>query len=224
MNALGALRPFARAWRPAAPPGAGCQVCAQPIGHEQHEHLVDLDRRSLLCACQGCADLFAQPAAAGRVARSSGGARYRVVPKRVLADPAFRLDEAQWAALQIPVRLAFLFFNSRLERWVVLYPSPAGAAESELRLEAVDRLAGAMPLFTVAQPDVEALLVYSQRGGGFETFLVPIEACYRLVGRVRLHWQGFHGGDRAWQEIDAFFAELRAQARTPTGLRAEATR
>lgn len=29
---------------------------------------------------------------------------------------------------------------------------------------------------------------------------------------VRLHWKGFHGGDRARREIAAFFAGLRAQA------------
>ena len=49
--------------------------------------------------------------------------------------------------------------------------------------------------------------------GVFEAFVVSIEVCYRLVGQVRLHWQGFQGGDRAWREIEGFFTGLRALAR-----------
>jgi hypothetical protein len=71
------------------------------------------------------------------------------------------------------------------------------------------------------QPDVEALLVRGHTDGRFETFVVSIEVCYRLVGQVRLHWKGFHGGDRAWREIDTFFAGLRAQA-TPLAAEARA--
>jgi len=46
-----------------------------------------------------------------------------------------------------------------------------------------------------------------------ETFLVPIDDCYRLVGEVRRHWQGINGGDLVWRRIEAFFGELRARAR-----------
>ena len=42
---------------------------------------------------------------------------------------------------------------------------------------------------------------------------MPIDACYRLVGLVRLHWKGFDGGTEAWQAIDGFFDELRSNAR-----------
>jgi hypothetical protein len=222
VNALAALQPFARGWRAVAPAGERCQVCAGAIAEDQHEHLVDLQRRSLLCACRSCATLFAPPGAtAGAGSASAPGAgaaaRYRVVPTRVLVDPAFRLKDAQWSALQIPVGLAFIFFNSSLARWVALYPSPAGAAESELTLEAMKELAAATPLLAEAQPDVEALLVYGRRGGDFDSYLAPIDACYRLVGRVRVHWQGFHGGDAAWREIEAFFEDLRARARPVAG-------
>ena len=40
----------------------------------------------------------------------------------------------------------------------------------------------------------------------------PVDACYRLVGLVRLHWKGFDGGAEAWAAIDAFFAELQEGA------------
>jgi len=237
LNALRALEPFARAWRALTPaPDERCQLCAAPLADdEEHPHLVDLDARALLCACATCAGVFALPGAGGE--RSDGNparvpglsrddsarqsratsTRYRLVPSRVLVDADFVLPDARWEALRIPVRLAFIFFNSRAGRWVALYPSPAGAAESELGLEAFRELAAATPLLDAVEPDVEALLVYGRRGRPFETFLVSIDACYRLVGRVRLHWQGFHGGDAAWREIEGFFADLRARARPVEG-------
>lgn len=205
MNALAPLEPFVRAWRAIAPAQERCGVCAQAIDDEPHEHLVDLEGRALLCACPACAALFAQP--------GPSGARYRAVPTRVLVDPGFQLGDAQWAALAIPVRLAFVFYNTRLARWVALYPSPGGAAEAELPPGAFQQLRAATGLIDRIEPDVEALLVYGRRSAPLETFLVPIDACYRLVGEVRRHWQGFHGGDLVWQRIEAFFTELRARAR-----------
>ena len=50
-----------------------------------------------------------------------------------------------------------------------------------------------------------------------ECLLVPIDACYRLVGLVRMHWRGFDGGSEAWAAIDAFFAELNERARRLEG-------
>jgi hypothetical protein len=202
MNALAALEPFVRAWRAVAPAPERCGVCAAAIDDERHEHMVDLEQRALLCTCPPCTTLFAH----------RPGQRYRVVPKRVLIEPRFRLEDEQWAALAIPVRLAFLFYNTRLARWVALYPSPGGAAEAEIPAAGLQQLAAVTNLIAEVQPDVEALLIYGRRGRTLETFLVPIDACYRLVGEVRRHWQGFHGGDLVWQHIESFFAELRARA------------
>ncbi len=208
MNALAALQTYARAWQPVAPAESRCQICALSLDAGPHPHVVDLERRSLLCACPSCAVLVEQ----ARVTADRGGARYRLVPTRVLIDPTFVLDRAQWDALRIPVRLAFIFFNSRDNHWVAFYPSPAGAAESALSLEGFHALAARAPLVAAIEPDVEALLVRGHADGGFDAFVVSVETCYRLVGQVRLHWQGIHGGDRAWREIDIFFAGLRAQA------------
>jgi len=107
-QALAALEPFVRAWRAVAPAQERCGICARELDGDDHDHLVEIDERALLCACPTCAALFAQPGA--------GGKRYQVVPKRVLVDPGFQLDEARWAALAVPVRLAFIFYNSRLAR------------------------------------------------------------------------------------------------------------
>ena len=202
MNALAALKAYSRTWQPVAPAESRCQVCALALEAHPHAHVVDLERRSLLCACEPCAALA-----------RAGAARYRLVPTRVLSDPAFVLDRAQWDALRIPVRLAFIFFNTPEDRWVAFYPSPAGAAESALSLDGFRALAARSPLVAAIEPDVEALLVRGHADGAFDAFLVSIETCYRLVGQVRLHWKGIHGGDRAWREIAAFFAGLRAQAR-----------
>ena len=108
---------------------------------------------------------------------------------------------------------SFFFFNASLGRMVVFYPSPVGATESLLSLGTWDELARTNQLLTTLATDVEALLVRSvQRRGGFECYIVPIDACYELVGRIRRHWKGFDGGEDAWTEIDTFFAEVRARS------------
>jgi hypothetical protein len=48
---------------------------------------------------------------------------------------------------------------------------------------------------------------------GEPVLLVPIDACYRLVGLVKRHWRGFDGGSEAWAAIDGYFASLQAEAR-----------
>jgi hypothetical protein len=136
--------------------------------------------------------------------------KYRSVPDRYRWDPAFALTAGQWDALQVPVRMVFFFLNSVEDRVVAFYPSPAGATESLLALDTWQEVLSANPAFKDLMPDVEALLIYQERGETqFECFLVPITSCYELVGRVRLRWRGFDGGQEAWAEINAFFQALR---------------
>ena len=33
---------------------------------------------------------------------------------------------------------------------------------------------------------------------------------FELVGLIRLHWRGLSGGDKVWQELETFFARLKA--------------
>jgi hypothetical protein len=70
----------------------------------------------------------------------------------------------------------------------------------------------ANPLFKSIEDDVEALLV-RRDGETFECYLVPIDACYELVGLVRLNWKGFDGGEEARIAIGAFFDGLRERSR-----------
>ena len=189
--------------RPAEPAPEVCEMCGTAVD-ARHGHVTDLEHRSIMCACRACYLLFTHQGAAG--------GRYRAVPDRYLHDPAFQLDEGRWDALQIPVRVAFFFDNSDLERVVGFYPSPAGATESLLPLEAWADVVAANPVMTDLVPDVEALLV-QRSGEGFECFLLPIDACYQLVGLVKLQWKGFDGGQEAWAAIEEFFAGLRRRSK-----------
>jgi hypothetical protein len=206
VSAFDVLAPYARPARPATPAGEACELCAAPVP-ARHRHLVDPERRALRCACETCARLFRAP---------SAGARWRTVPERILVDPGFALTATEWAALEIPVGLAFVFPSAATGRWTAFYPSPAGATESELPLERWLALAAEHPLVAAVEPDVEALLVRGERGrpgDRYECFLVPIDVAYELVGRIRRRWRGFDGGDAVRRELAAFFAELRARSR-----------
>ena len=181
-----------------------CEFCGVEIA-EKHSHAVNTETRSLLCVCRPCYLLFTHEGAAR--------GKFKAIPERYLYAPGLILTDTQWNRLQIPVGIAFFFFNSSLGRMVVFYPSPVGATESLLSLETWDELAKANPLLTTLAKDVEALLVRRvQRRGDFECYIVPIDACYELVGRIRRRWKGFDGGEDAWTEIDTFFAEVGARS------------
>jgi hypothetical protein len=204
----GGLRRFVPGAAPPPPPTEQveeverCEMCAHPIG-ERHGHVVDIEGRGLMCTCRPCALLF--------TVEGAGSGRYRTVPERYRYAPDVPLAGATWDSIGIPVAMAFFFTNSAEGRTVAFYPSPAGATESLLSLEAWTDLLAAIPALADLQPDVEALLVHKS-DSGFECFAVPIDACYQLVGLVRMHWQGFDGGEEAWAAIHQFFAGLRERS------------
>jgi hypothetical protein len=192
--------------RPTAPPEEVCELCSEPIASE-HRHLVDLRSRTLLCACRGCFLLFESEGA--------GGDHFRSVPERYLAFTDLEFSPAQWDTLQIPVSVAFFFLNSELERIAAFYPGPAGATESELPLDTWTDLVAGNPKLSTMQPDVEALLVRAASDRGdreAECYIVPIDACYELVGHLRTLWRGFDGGSEANRKLDQFFAAIKARA------------
>lgn len=173
-------------------------MCTVPINEAEHQHVVDLSNRSLMCTCRPCYLLFTAEQAE---------LRFRAVPERYLAFPDFQLGPGQWDQLEIPVGLAFFFRNSGLDRTVAFYPGPAGATESELPLDAWAAVTADNPQLGLLAPDVEALLVRTPgRGSGtVSCHLVPIDACYELVGQLRSVWRGFDGGQEAHERIEAFF-------------------
>jgi hypothetical protein len=193
---LAALREFAR---PRARPEK-CALCGSSLW-PQHPHLIDLKSRRLVCSCDACAILF------------SGGdaAAYRRVPQRTESLPGFQLSDAQWDSLLIPIGLAFFFQNTTAGRVVAVYPSPAGAMESPLRLDAWQSLVEENPVLGQLQPDVEALLV-DRLGDVREYYRVPIDECYRLIGLIRVHWRGLSGGTEVWDAVGKFFKHLQEKS------------
>jgi hypothetical protein len=191
--------------RERAVPGEQCEMCGETIG-DHHSHVASLGERRLLCTCRACYLLFTPDGA--------GAKRLRAVPERYRLARDFTFSQEQWDELAIPVDLVFLFRQSALDdpeqppSLVACYPSPAGATESQLDLRQWTDLVAPNPVLADAEPDVEAVLVRRHGPARFECFLVPIDACYELVGLVRMHWVGFQGGAEVWQHIDAFFDQL----------------
>lgn len=188
-----------------------CELCGEVIP-ANHRHLLDLQSRELMCACQACKILFDR--------KEAGVGHYRLVPDRRLRIEGFRLEDEDWAALEIPVDMAFFFHSTRDERVSAFYPSPAGPTESLLRLDAWQDIERANPVLLSLEPDVEALLVNRARGAR-QHFIVPIEDPYRLVALIRSRWRGLTGGQEVWEGIDSFFADLAEGARTVANDRQE---
>ena len=191
--------------RPAPVVGERCDMCAVPIA-DAHQHVVNVQDRQLMCVCRGCYLLFTD---------ESAELRFRAVPERYLSFPDFELAPGRWDELEIPVGLAFVFRNSLLAKTVAFYPGPAGATESELPLDAWDGGLAANPALGRLSADTEALLLRVPEHGGAdpECYLVPIDACYQLVGELRQVWRGFDGGQDARRVIDTFFETVRARSR-----------
>jgi hypothetical protein len=203
-EAFETLRQFARRPRKNV---EHCELCAAEL-YTEHPHLIELAQRRLVCACDACAMLFS-----GRA-----NAKYKRVPRNARLLANFHLTDAQWDGLMIPINLAFFFEDSKNARVSAFYPSPAGAIESLLSLEAWNGIVEANPVLRGLESDVEALLVNrvgASRGAtAAEYYIVPIDACYKLVGLIRLHWRGLSGGTEVWQEIGKFFSELHGKAET----------
>jgi uncharacterized protein DUF5947 len=180
-----------------------CEFCGAGID-DRHGHLVDLPRRALLCVCRPCYLLFTHDGA--------GGARFRAVPERYQSLAPFPAPRDAWDALDVPIGLAFFFTNGLTGRTTGFYPSPAGATESELPLDAWLDLVRAVPPLSALAPDVEALLV-KRSADGIDALIVPIDACYELVGRIRRSWRGIQGGDEVAREVDEFFTRAFERAR-----------
>lgn len=187
--------------RNAAPrprPGERCDMCGEMVPDE-HEHVVNTDSRNLMCTCRGCWLLFTSDGA--------GGGKYRAVPDRYLNLGALSFAPGAWDELSLPVSVAFFFFNSTMNAVAAFYPSPAGATESLLPLDAWARLVGDNEMLATMEADVEALIVRRDDSHD-DAFLVPIDACYELVGELRRLWKGFDGGTEAHDAMNKFFVTL----------------
>jgi Family of unknown function (DUF5947) len=205
-NAFGVLRQFARRPRNVE----RCELCSVELARE-HPHLLEPIGRKVLCACDACALLFSGKA----------GAKFKRVPRNVRFLTNFRMTDAQWDSLMIPINMAYFFRSSPEGRMIAMYPSPAGATESLLSLEAWSEIVHDNPELNGMDSDVEALLLnrigHSRGFSAPEYYILPIDECFKLVGLIRLHWKGFSGGTEVWQEIARFFEQLKGKAMVPAG-------
>ena len=200
------LRQFARSKRPLE----RCELCSVGLSPE-HPHLVEIAARQIVCACDACATLF----------DGMAGGKYRRVSRRAQFLANFQMTDGQWEDLLIPINMAFFFHSSIEERIVSLYPSPAGAVESLLPLDAWAEIVQQNPILGQLRPDIEALLVNrvgrAHELSRAEYYIAPIDECYRLVGLIRANWKGLSGGSEVWAEIGRFFSELKSRADVVTG-------
>ena len=204
-QAFGTLRQFTRTRRSASTPVEHCELCATGLAHG-HPHLIEIAKRQIICACDACALLF----------DGKEKAKYKRVSRRVLYLTNFQLSDGQWESLLIPINMAFFFRSSPEGRMVALYPSPAGAVESLLPLEAWNDIVEDNPELKNLEPDIEALFVnrvgHAHGMAHAEFYVAPIDECYKLVGLMRANWKGLSGGAEVWTEIAGFFRELRSKA------------
>jgi hypothetical protein len=178
---------------PRAPMGtARCELCGGLMG-EDHRHLLDVAERQIVCACEPC------------IAMRAGEGNLRPTGTRTMLLEGFELDDELWARFRIPIGLAFFIVGDG--GVAALYPSPAGATECELYLEAWNELVAANPVLADLEPEVEALLVNRLAEPPVHA-IVPIDRCYELVGTIKATWEGISGGDAVQNAVDAFFARL----------------
>jgi len=196
------LRRFVRP-PPSAPPARAqtgrCELCPLSLPDE-HKHLLDLEERRIVCVCATC------------WSTRSGDARYRPTGSRTLWLQDLELSDELWAEFQIPIGLAFFLRSSQSGKVVGLYPSPAGATECELELEAWDRLVAANPVLEDLDPDAEALIV-NRMASPHVHAIAPLDDCYRLVGIVKATWEGISGGAEMEAAVERYFDDLRAEAK-----------
>ena len=205
-NLVSGLRRLSR--RPAeangnggSPPGPGeerCDLCGNEIPAD-HRHLLHLTDRQILCACEAC------------VALRSGDPDLRPTGTRIVFLDDFELSDELWASFQIPIGLAFFLRSTTAGGIVAFYPSPAGSMESELDLDAWGELVRLNPVVDTLDADGEALLV-NRLSDPRQQAIVPVDECYRLVGLVKVGWEGISGGSGPEDAIQGFFAELRARS------------
>jgi uncharacterized protein DUF5947 len=201
-NPLAALRRIAREREPAN--SVRCDLCSAGI-NDPHQHLIEPEQRRLACVCDACAILFG----------NQGETKYRRVPRSAYFLRDFQLDDDQWRSLQIPIRVAFIFRDSVAQKFIALYPSPAGPTESWLDAAVWAEIAALNPALQQMEPDVEALLInrLGRPDGINEYYIAPIDECFRLTGLLRAHWRGLSGGAKVWEEIANFFLEMRKNSR-----------
>jgi hypothetical protein len=195
----GLARPRAAPPTGAAPTSAEhCDLCGVSIG-ESHRHLLALVERRIVCSCEAC------------WAMRSGEGDYRPTGNRTVWLPDLDVPDDLWASFQIPIGLAFFMHSTVTSCVVAMYPSPAGATESELHFESWQRMVALNPALAGLEPDIEGLIV-NRLAEPAVYAIAPIDRCYGLTGAIKLTWEGISGGSGVGEAVTRFFEELRQEA------------
>jgi hypothetical protein len=183
---------------PDAPDLEYCDLCGVTIP-EDHRHLLHLAERRIVCSCEACWGMRA------------GEGDYRPVGNRTLWLSDFEIPDDLWASFQIPIGLAFFMESTVTNCVVAMYPSPAGATESELHFESWNRMLAQNPVLAGLEPDIEGLIV-NRLSDPPAYAIAPIDSCYALTGTIKASWEGISGGGAVEQAVAGFFERLRERA------------
>jgi hypothetical protein len=179
-------------------PDERCDLCNTTVPSD-HRHMLNLYERQIVCVCESCWAL------------RSGEPDFRPTGTRTLWLEGFQLPEELWAQFRIPIGLAFFMHSTVTNCIVAMYPSPAGATESELHFETWSRLVAMNPVLRDLEPDAEALIVNRVTDPPAYA-IAPIDRCYMLVGLIKASWEGISGGAGVEEAIAGYFDELRVVA------------
>jgi hypothetical protein len=198
------LRGLARPRNGAPAPAAGeadterCDLCGISIP-EDHRHLLALVERRIVCSCEAC------------WAMRAGEGDYRPTGNRAVWLPDLDVPDDLWASFQIPIGLAFFMHSTVTSCVVAMYPSPAGATESELHFETWRRMVELNPVLDDLESDIEGLIVNRLTDPAVYA-IAPIDRCYALTGAIKLTWEGISGGTGVGEAVSRFFDDLRREA------------
>jgi hypothetical protein len=182
------------------PPGTEfCDLCGLVIP-EDHRHLLHLVERRIICSCEAC------------WAMRAGEGDYRPVGNRTVWLPDLQIPDDVWASFQIPIGLAFFMHSTVTSCVVAMYPSPAGATESELHFESWARMCQVNPVLNNLESDIEGLIVNRLSDPPMYA-IAPIDQCYALTGAIKATWEGISGGTGVDHAVTRFFESLQANAK-----------
>ena len=145
-----------------------------------------------MCTCRGCYLLFTAEDAHAALPR-----RARPLPVVPRLRPRPRPAGTSWRSRSGSRSSSATRCSDRM---VAFYPGPAGATESELPLDAWDGRRGGQPGAATAaarRRGAAGPRARTTSSASSSCHLVPIDACYELVGRLRQVWRGFDGGQEA---------------------------
>jgi hypothetical protein len=174
-----------------------CDLCSTTIPAD-HRHMLNLEERRIVCTCESCWAL------------RSGDVEYRPVGSRTVWLPDLEMPDDVWAGFQIPIGLAFFMYSTTSECVVAMYPSPAGATESELHFDTWSRLTELNPGFKL-EPDIEGLIANRMVEPALYA-IAPIDRCYELTGTIKANWSGISGGTGVDEAVAHFFVDLQMKS------------